>query len=802
MTDDLRKRRDALRAELAAVERELAEGGGDTLDSELRAELASASEFVTLLDDELRVIHNNRIQEGGADNTGREVLDYIAEPYHAHLLEVIARARQHGSPWPGRLDVGGLRARTSGSYHLWAVPLPAPVAGATMALIGFEATHLQQVERALQDERSVVHSVVQGIPDTMMIVDRDHRITYANHVRYHASTDDVVGADLATFIPEPYREVVRGAIDSVFDGEAGASYETQVSLPAGTRWYATRVGPIARDGEVVRVCLVATDVTEQRRRELLLQQEREALRKSETRFRSLVDNAPDALVIFDAEGGQFLDASASACTLFKLDRERLLQLGPVDLSPPHQPGGRPTADLAREYVQQALREGRAQFEWLHVDGQGRELMTEVHLRVLPDETPHLMCGSVFDIRDRKRGEREQARLREELFQAQKMQAIGQLTGGVAHDFNNLLTVVMGHVELLRLRKQDPVRVSEHADEIMEATTRAASLTQQLLAFGRRQPLKPRRVDLGKLISDMERLLARTLGETVVVRTLCEEALWHCEVDPTQLENAILNLAINSRDAMPHGGTLTLSSGNHVVSTAAGDSGPPPGRYVALTITDDGAGMPPEVASQAFEPFFTTKEVGRGSGMGLSMVYGFVKQSGGHVDLSSAPGEGTRVSLLLPAAECPASESDSPPQVPTRSGHGELILVVEDEPAVRSTTVKTLHHLGYRTVDASDASGALQLLDRVPDVALVLTDVVLAGGENGVRLAQQLREACPRIAVMLMSGYPKDVAVENGQLAEDMQLLSKPFTQTQLASALQTALERGRTSPNGAPLGGG
>jgi PAS domain S-box-containing protein len=785
MRERLRQRRDALRAELNAIEHELADSRAPSLSAELRDALQTSSEFVTLIDTEGRVVHNSRHQPEAPETAGHSVYEFIAEPYHPILRATIERAHRLGHPCPCRVDGRGARGA---AYHLWAVPLPEPVAGATTTLIGFEATHLQQLERALQDPNSAVHSLLKGIPDTILLVDRDRHVTFANAVR-RAKPEDLFGVDVATLAPESARDGVRRAIDFVFEGGGSTAYETHVDLPAGRFWYFTRIGPIERDGVVVRACLVSTEITEQRERELQLQKEREALKASEARFRVLVEHAPEALVIYDVETQLFVDASESACALFLVDRAGLIERGPIELSPYRQPDGRTSEEAGSAYIQRALAEGSADFEWVHTDARGREFVCEVHLVSLPYGERRLIRGSIFDITDRKRVEEERERLQRELFQAQKIQAIGHLTGGVAHDFNNLLTVIMSHAELLEMDAGSAAKVTEHAKQIVAASMRAAALTQQLLAFGRRQPLKPHRIDLAELVARMQQLLTRTLGETIVVRTEYTEPLSPCIADRTQLENAILNLAINARDAMPNGGTLTISMEDRHVRAGGRDARIPPGYFVVVTVADNGSGMSPDVMASAFEPFFTTKEVGRGSGLGLSMVYGFVKQSGGHVELDSEPNRGTRVALYLPAADGDALEAEPEVRPREQRGQRELILVVEDEHAVRATTVQALQHLGYRTVDAAEASDGLAALEQNPGIALVLTDVVLTGGISGVKLARRIAERHPELPVVFMSGHAADVVARDGELPGTAPLLEKPFTRHELGGAIRAALDR-------------
>lgn len=391
-------------------------------------------------------------------------------------------------------------------------------------------------------------------------------------------------------------------------------------------------------------------------------------------------------------------------------------------------------------------------------------------------------------------EREQAE--EALRQGQKMEAIGQLTGGIAHDFNNLLSIIMGSVELAiravgKAEAPDP-RVQKMLGNAMTGANRAAALTQRLLAFSRRQPLAPRPTSLVTLVQGMGDLLERSLGETIRVETALPPDLWTVEVDANQLESALLNLAVNARDAMPAGGVLHIEARNLVMGdeASAPAQGMAPGPWVRIDVRDTGAGMSPEVASRVFEPFFTTKEQGKGTGLGLSMVYGFVTQSGGHVALRSAAGEGTLVSLYLPRLHS-ETEPDTPPTSQGAPGNpasrGATILVVEDNEGVRHFTVECLMELGYTVLEAEDATSALAIITRPEQpIDLLLTDVIMPG-RSGRELADEALRIRPALKVLFMSGYPRDAIVHDGRLDEGVELLAKPFTFEALSARLAAML---------------
>jgi PAS domain S-box-containing protein len=382
---------------------------------------------------------------------------------------------------------------------------------------------------------------------------------------------------------------------------------------------------------------------------------------------------------------------------------------------------------------------------------------------------------------------------EALRQAQKMETLGQLTGGVAHDFNNLLQIVTGNIEIIQRNLGDEQgRLRRAADNAMRGAERAAILTQRLLAFARRQPLEPKPTSLNRMVAGMSELLHRTLGETVEVETVLASGLWSVEADPNQLENALLNLAINARDAMPDGGKLTIETANTHLDRdySQRNTGVIAGQYVAVCVSDTGTGMDPATLDRVFEPFFTTKDIGRGTGLGLSMVYGFVKQSGGHVKIYSEPGEGTTVKIYLPRlrAEVTDESETEKPNIPEGSRE-ETVLVCEDDDDVRAYSVEVLRELGYRVLEAHDGPSALRLLERQEGIVdLLFTDVVLPSGMMGNHLAEQARAIRPDLKVLFTTGYARNAIVHHGRLDPGVELITKPFSYADLAARIRDLLD--------------
>ncbi|MBB3406990.1 hypothetical protein FHT87_000890 [Rhizobium sp. BK316] len=394
-------------------------------------------------------------------------------------------------------------------------------------------------------------------------------------------------------------------------------------------------------------------------------------------------------------------------------------------------------------------------------------------------------------------ERQQAEAA--LQQAQKMESIGKLTGGVAHDFNNLLQVISGNLQLLGKDVANNGRATERISNALSAVERGSRLASQLLAFGRRQPLEPKVINIGRLVSAMDDMLRRALGEEIEVETMVSGGLWNTFADPIQIENALLNLAINSRDAMDGTGKLTIEVGNAFLDDSYSRTHPEvaAGQYVVLAVTDTGSGMAPEIIEQAFEPFFSTKPEGKGTGLGLSMVYGFVKQSGGHVKIYSETGEGTTVKLYLPRSLRSEDRIATGDNIPTTGGT-ETILVAEDDEGVRTTVVEMLTDLGYYVLKAKDAQSALTVIESGAHIDLLFTDVVMPGPLKSPELARMARERLPNVAILYTSGYTENSIVHGGRLDPGLELLSKPYTREALARKVRHVLvnqaQRRQTHP--------
>ncbi|WGJ15952.1 PAS domain S-box protein [Methylocapsa sp. D3K7] len=575
---------------------------------------------------------------------------------------------------------------------------------------------------------------------------------------------------LATEFPVPLSEIQAELLDTgVWHGELVCTRRDGGRVAVASRWALYR----RDDGGPISVLEFNADITETRRAQSMLK-EREA------RLRSILETAPDAIVTID-EKGIIQSFSNAAEKLFGYASGEVIGRNIKMLMPaPHR-------ERHDGYVSRYLQTGEK-----HIIGIGRQVEAQrKDGTIFPMELAvgevklagnHIFTGFIRDLTAR-------IKLEQDLRQAQKMEAIGQLTGGVAHDFNNLLTVISGNLEILERR----LTIAEHREilnEAQEASKLGAELTKRLLAFGRRQPLNPKPTDLNALAGGMVELLRRTLGETVEIETRLSGGLPQTMADPGQIENALLNLAINARDAMPEGGQLIIETAVAEVDKdyAAAYADLMPGRYITLAVTDTGSGMTPEVRQRAFEPFYTTKGPGLGSGLGLSMVYGFVKQSGGHVQLYSEPGHGTTVRLYLPQhAGAVRAEAERATASVGPESLGKTVLVVEDDPRVRRVSVRRLKELGYAVIEADSGPAALLVLDREEPIDVLFTDIVMPGGMTGLDLAQEARKRRPELKVLVTSGYAEPAVVKGSPLTADVDWLGKPYSINDLDAKLRELL---------------
>lgn len=513
-----------------------------------------------------------------------------------------------------------------------------------------------------------------------------------------------------------------------------------------------------------------------------------ALRESEQYNRMLFEQSPIGLAL-TRQDGTFVDANPAFKLIVGYSSAELSSLSIWAITPAQWQAQEKTR---LEGINSSITPSLYEREIINKDGNVVPVQFAYHS--LERAGQRFTGISIEDISARKTSELALAKSEEQLRQSEKMRAVGELTGGVAHDFNNLLAIVLGNAELLEERLPVDSPDQPFLKTLISAALRGAELTQQLLAFSRKQMLNPKVTDLSELVGKMAGMLTRVLGEDIKVKTVFEGKMWRCNVDQGQLENAVLNLAINARDAINSAnageGKLTIEIVNATVETGMSRSQEEvaPGEYVTLAISDNGTGIPAEILDRIFEPFFTTKQVGEGTGLGLSMIYGFVKQSGGHVIVYSEENIGTTVKLFLPRALDDCSGKDEEMTDQTLKTGTETILVLEDDPDVRELTVLQLKSLGYNVLQAHDGNSALDVLNREPGIDLLLSDVVLPGGLRGPEVAVKARETKPTLNVLFMSGYTQNALESHTELGEAALLLNKPFRKKDLAEKVREAIE--------------
>lgn len=664
-----------------------------------------------------------------------------------------------------------------------------------------ERRQLTATRAALEESRRRLQQITDAVPAMIAHLDHEHRYMFANrgYLQWHGlelvdllgrTAEEILGPDVFAR-EQPYLQ--RAAA-----GERLCYLVTVDSDQEQTRFIQVDCVPeLDGSGKVLGYTALASDVSTLKRAELALREDNEALERqvqartaelqaSQRRLRSIFESSFQHQVLLDLEG-RVVDANLASLDAVLARKEHVTGLPFSEAAWfSGTPGAAPVVAAA---VADALR-GHSSQHALELDLPTGQRSFDFSLRPLLGHDSEVAAVVSEAVETTARLQAEEA-----LRQAQKIEAVGQLTGGIAHDFNNILTVIAGNVEhalLLSERRDTPDPATGRAlESALKGVTRAASLTQRLLAFARRQPLRSQAVDLNDCLLGMQDMLQRALGELVLLEIRTADGIWCVELDSSQLEASVLNLAVNARDAMPDGGRLLIEIDNSHLDQdyAAQFPDAAAGEYVMLRVGDSGHGMSAETLARVFEPFFTTKQVGRGTGLGLSMVYGFVKQSGGHVLIDSSPGKGTRVTMMFPRSALPVPRGATTPATALAryAPREETIMVAEDNDDVRAYTVDALRQLGYRVLEAHDGPSALRLLER-PDVRvdLLFSDIVMPG-MSGWELARQARGHAPQLAVLFTSGYPRDHDVAPLDV-RSAPLLPKPFTRSDLAEAVRGALE--------------
>ena len=672
---------------------------------------------------------------------------------------------------------------------------------------GFETTAQIKARQLLDMETSRLRDMFRQAPGAVAVLrGPEHVYEIANEAYFElVQRRDILGKSLAEALPELVEQGFVELMDTVFrSGEPFVGRSVPIAINRSdtglpeTRMMDFVYQPIRNAmGEVADIFVEATDVTERVMGEA-------ALRESEERFRLVAESAPVMLWMGDAQG-RCLYLNRAQREFWGVTDEGFATFDWNSTVHPED-----VAMLAAPFIKGMSEQAGFSVEarYFRADGQVRLLNTNAEPRFGPDGEFLGMIGVNADVTDVREAQSALARSRDDLEaavrertdklmsaesqlrQAQKMEAIGQLTGGIAHDFNNMLAVVMSGLNLLQRKlAKGETDVSRYIEGSMEGARRAAALTSRLLAFSRQQQLAPETLDANRLVQGMTDLLSRTLGEAIRVETVLSAGLWQTLADANQLESAILNLAVNARDAMEHGGKLTIETANaHIDDAYATEYAVAAGQYVMIAVTDTGEGMTPEVMAKAFDPFFTTKAVGKGTGLGLSQVFGFIRQSGGHVKIYSEQGHGTTVKVYLPRNHGSGLVGDSKKvDGDVSSGTGEVVMVVEDEERVRAYSVEALKELGYVVIEANSPHDALRMIESGMPLSLLFTDVVMPE-MNGRQLAERAERARPGLKVLYTTGYTGNAALSNGLLDPGTLYLSKPFTIDQLAHKVRQALD--------------
>jgi PAS domain S-box-containing protein len=620
----------------------------------------------------------------------------------------------------------------------------------------------------------------------IFIVDGDGCVKYVNSFaakQFRNSPEAIIGKHTKDLFPSDISSRQRQNLQRVFETGKPVYAENKTTILDRDMWLSTWLAPLLNEaGDVYSVLGISRDITEHKEAE-------EALIRSQDKYIDLYENANDMIFTVDLLGN-FTTVNRAAYTSLGYRVEELLGKNLADVLTPE------SSKYAMATLQRAMAEKSDlmeiqpwEFEGFKKDG--AKILLEVRARlILEDENIMGVQGIARDITERRQAEEEKAFLQEQLRQSQKMEAIGRLAGGIAHDFNNLLTIIKGYSTLssLELKEGDPLKGS--IGEILKATERAANLTRQLLAFSRRQAMEMKVLDLNAILRDMDKMLRRVIGEDITLVAHFAEDLGRTKTDPGQMEQVIMNLVVNARDAMPDGGKLTIETANVELDEAyvRAHIAVKPGRYLMLSVSDTGAGMTREVKEHLFEPFFTTKETGKGTGLGLSTVYGIVKQSGGNIWVYSEPGKGTVFKIYLPRVDEPIEvfKEKFEGYLPRGS---ETILVVEDEEEVRKLAARILQRQGYKVLEAPQGGDALLICEQHQDpVHLMLTDVVMPG-MSGHHLAKRLESLQPGMKILYMSGYADNAIAQHGVLGEGVNYIQKPFTVDGLARKVREVLDK-------------
>lgn len=644
----------------------------------------------------------------------------------------------------------------------------------------------KQAEQESERSKKLVDAVLENIADGIVACDADGTLSLFNRATrvFHGLPETPLPPEewadyYALYMPDGVTPMPTSEIPlfRALNDETVSNVEMVIAAKGAEprRLFANGQPMYDRHGDKIGAVVSMRDVTE------LMDAER-ALKHSEQRFRRAFESAGHGIALAGTDG-RWLDVNAKLCEMLGYDRDELLALDFRAVT--HPDDLEDDLELVRRTLAGEIESYQLEKRYVRKDGSVFPAMLSVGLVLDEDRQPLHFVSQIADMSALKESEAK-------YLQAQKMEAVGQLTGGIAHDFNNILGVVLGNLQLVQRKLPEDARMREQIERALNAVARGADLTKRLLAFSRRQQLDPKVIDVGRLVEELLKLIERTLGEEVEIHMRQTEDRWSARIDPGQLENAILNLCVNARDAMPDGGTLTIETANIVIEEPSQDRNNDitPGEYICLSISDTGTGMPVEIQAQIFEPFFTTKETGRGTGLGMSMVFGFVKQSGGYLSVYSEVGVGTTLKIYLPRvmAEAELTSKNLNEKGALPAGN-ERVLLVDDDKALRETMAALLDTLGYQVLQASNGPEALNVLrSQNGKIDLMFTDVVMPGGMNGAELIKEARKLCPDLPALIQSGFTERALINGSILDENTHFIEKPASDTTVAAKLRELLD--------------
>ena len=655
--------------------------------------------------------------------------------------------------------------------------------------IAEDITTQKVMEQRIVDNEKLLSTIINSIPNPIFYKDTNGRYTGCNDAFCQQTgypRERIIGVTVHHLLSYEQAKAHHQADLELMRSKGTQTYEAAATYADGQLHEVLYYKSCIRDnfGEVSGLVGVMLDITERKRVE-------QELSQKEQLFRLLFEKSGDANLLID--GSVFIDCNMATLNMLGfIDKQQVISTHPADLSPEYQPDGRLSSEKANEMILLAFEHGSHRFEWLHKRADGSDLPVEVMLTAIPMHGRWLIHTAWRDLTEKKRAETENQRLTQNLLHAQKIESIGRLAGGVAHDFNNLLTPIIGYAEMLRKICETDEQATKRLASLLDAAGKARHLTRQLLAFGRKQMLEMKVVDLNQVITAFRLILERTIRENVHIELKLDAGLGAIMADTSQIEQIIMNLAINAQDAMPDGGILIIETANcHLDANTLAEPDLPAGSYVKLMVSDNGSGMGEETLTHIFEPFFTTKEQGKGTGLGLATVFGIAKQHGGHVNVYSETGLGSTFTLYFPRlAEAGVQEAEELEEsVSVTPEHNATILLVENSAMVREMVSELLADQGYRILIAEAPGKALAIMEQHGDeIDLLLSDVIMPE-MNGLALYDELRQMRPDLKVLFMSGYSENIVSHQNILVDNLNYIQKPFSSRALFAKISDIICR-------------